>query len=144
MELVQATDPAHKKAAIHTIRELIDGGFAGLDCYDHEIFVVDAATPEQRDNADVALDVLGASFRQVGPFGSPAVRIECHLPRWVRAEFHLDEPGAPELIVPLASRAVIRREQLRELDPTASEATLAQAATLDVLIDDIARNGATV
>lgn len=143
MKLVTATDRAQQAAAIHTIQELIDGGFAGLDCYDHEIFVVDAPTEGQRDHADVALDLLGASFRQVGTFGGKPVRLECHLPRWVRAEFRLDEPGAPELIVPLASRAVIRREQLRQLDPTASEATLMGAATLDVLIDDVTR-GATL
>lgn len=104
-------DNAAKKAALNTLRELLDSGLAGLDCYDHDIFVVDAPTRLQLDYADVALDILGASFRQVGAFGSPPARIECHLPRWVRAELGLDSPEAPELIVPLASRGV-RLDQL--------------------------------
>lgn len=144
MRLIHTSDRAQQAAALHTIHELIDGGFAGLDCYDHQIFVVDAPTREQHDHADVALDLLGASFRQVGPFGGHASRLECHLPTWVRAELGLDRQGAPELIVPLASRAVTRRrDQLRSLDPTAPELMLTEAATLDVLIDDI-RNGARV
>lgn len=132
-------DRAVQVAAINTVQELMDAGLAGLDCYDHEIFVVDAP-PEQRDLADVALDNLGATFRQVGPFGAVPTRLECHLPRWVRAELRLDVTGAPELIVPLASRAVTRREELRMVDPTASETTLTATAVLHTLIDDVSRS----
>lgn len=97
-------DRATRAAALATIRELIGAGLAGVDTYDDDIFVVDAPTRVQLDNADVALDVLGASFRQVGPLGVWAPRIECHLPREVRRELGLDLPGAPRLLTPLCSR----------------------------------------
>jgi hypothetical protein len=95
------TDNATRAAALKTIRELLASGLAGNDCYDHDVFVVDAPTRELRDHAEVALDVLGAAFLK-----DNRASIRCELPRWVRAELGLDGPDAPELIVPLASRAL--------------------------------------
>jgi hypothetical protein len=111
MRLVNSADRAQQAAAINTIRELLDSGIAGLDCYDTEIFVVDAPAKEIRDNADVALDVLGASFHRDGAFGATRGVLQCWLPRWVRVELDLERRDAPRLIVPLASRAV-RLDQL--------------------------------
>jgi hypothetical protein len=97
-------DTATQAAAINTIRELIDAGLAGNDVYDPDRFVVDPPAREMRDNAEVALDCLGATFLR-----DNGQTIECLLPRWVRAELRLDGPNPPEMIVPLASRGVRSR-----------------------------------
>lgn len=106
-------DRAAQKAAINTIRELIDAGLAGNDCYQHEIFVVDAPQV-QRDLADVALDILGAPQYRQGAFRSERHVLQAQLPHWVRVELDLDKPGAPEIVVPLCSRAVEMYERERE------------------------------
>src|SRR5690242_8125131 len=80
-------DRAAQKAALRTIQELIDCGLAGLDCYSHDIFVVDPPDQTIRDRADVALDILGAEFHRQGAYGAPRGMLQCRLPHWVRAEF---------------------------------------------------------
>jgi hypothetical protein len=99
------TDRPAQAAAINTLRELIATGLAGLDCYDPDIFVVDAPD-EQRDHADVALDNLGAMMLRDGAFGIHRRVLQCRIPEWVRAQLDLNRVDAPQLIVPLASRAV--------------------------------------
>lgn len=108
-------DRASQSAALKTIRELITCGIAGLDCYDRDVFIVDAATAEIRDNADVALDVLGAEMIRDGAYGAPKAMLQCRLPHWVRIEFGLDGISPPLIIVPLASRGVGDTRSAREL-----------------------------
>lgn len=126
-------DRAAQAGALNTIRELIACGFAGLDCYDRDIFIVDAATQEIRDNADVALDVLGGEMIRDGAYGAPKSLLQCRLRPWVRAELELDRLGAPEIVVPLASRSVGDTVAARELGGVT-------ALTLDRLTDDVARS----
>lgn len=121
-------DRAAQKAALHTIQELIDCGLAGNDVYDRSLFIVDPPDQTIRDRADVALDILGASMVRDGAYGASRKQLQCHLPGWVRAEFGLDLPGAPELITPLASRGLS--------DPGAVVGSLAMAS-LDRLIDEV-------
>lgn len=113
MKLV--TDRATQAAALNTIRELIAAGLAGLDCYDRDIFVVDAPTAEIRDNADVALDHLGAQMIRDGAYGAPRSMLQCRLNTWVRRELDLDRLGAPEIVVPLASRGLMSGTERAEL-----------------------------
>jgi hypothetical protein len=94
-------DNTTRKAALNTIRELIAAGLAGRDVYQPDVFIVDAPTRELRDHAEIALDLLGAAFLKDN---RAAVRVE--LPAWVRAELKLDGPDAPQLVTPLASRAL--------------------------------------
>lgn len=103
-------DNAAKAAAMNTLRELMACGLAGNDCYDPDIFVVDAPQ-DQRDLADVACDILGGSFHRDGAFGAPVGALQVRLPHWARVELGLDRRDAPTLIVPLASRGV-RLDQL--------------------------------
>lgn len=128
-------DRATEAAAVNTLRKLIDQGFAGLDCYDASIFVVDAPTDELRDYADVAIGVLNGQFHRDGAYGAPKRCLQAQLPSWVRAELGLDGPDAPELIMPLASRALGYRESV---DPGAIVGSLA-LASLDRLIDEVQR-----
>lgn len=100
------TDNATEAAALNTLRELIGAGLAGVDCYDRTVFVVDVPTKGMRDNADVALDVLGSEMLKDGAFGAPKWALQARLKTWVSRELGLDRLGAPEIIVPLASRAV--------------------------------------
>lgn len=88
-----------EKPAIRILRILIECGMAGLDCYDHASFIVDLPPGEQRDSAEIALDCLGAIHELEG------TRFRCELPGFVRTELGLDGPYAPELLMPLASRA---------------------------------------
>ena len=126
-------DRAAQAAALNTIRELIAAGVAGLDCYDRDIFIVDATTQEIRDNADVALDVLGGQMIRDGAYGAPASMLQCRLPYWARLELDLERLGAPEIIVPLASRSVGETRAARELGGVT-------ALSMDRLIDDVARS----
>lgn len=96
-------------AALRILRTLIEAGMAGLDCYDHSSFIVDLPFGEQRDSAEIALDCLGAIHH---PEGS---RLRCELPGFVRDELGLDTPGARELLMPLANRAVDLLEVTRNL-----------------------------
>lgn len=131
-------DRAAQKAALKTIRELIDAGLAGNDSYQHEIFVVDAP-PEQRDLADVALDILGASFHRPGAFASQRHVLQCQLPHWVRAELDLDKPDAPKLVTPLCSSALARAEHRMDVEYARSLQAAASANTvLDVVFGPVA------
>jgi hypothetical protein len=96
------SDPALEQAALVTVRELMAAGLAGLDAGDDQLFAVDAPA-EQRDLAEVALDHLGASFLRDGAYGVQLQILMCLLPRWVRAELELDEPGAPRLQLPVTA-----------------------------------------
>jgi hypothetical protein len=98
-------DNAAKRAALNTLRELIAAGLAGNDCYDPELFVIDAPK-EQRDLGDVACDILGCEGYRDGAFGHPRQHFLCRLPYWVRVELGLNEKDAPQIVVPLASRGV--------------------------------------
>ena len=117
-------DRAAQSGALNTIRELIQSGHAGLDCYDRDIFVVDPFDQAMRDHADIALDVLGGEMIRDGAYGTPKSMLQCRLPRWVRAELELDRLGAPEIVVPLASRAL----DYRTIDPDAAAGSFAAAS----------------
>lgn len=91
-------DNTTRAAALNTIRELVNNGYAGHDCYDPDRFVVDTASKEMRDNAEVALDQLGATFLR-----DNGQSVVCLLPRWAWAELG---GSLPEIVVPLASRGV--------------------------------------
>lgn len=128
------SDRATQAAALNTIRELIAAGIAGLDCYDRDIFCVDAPTQEIRDNADVALDQLGAQMIRDGAYGAPRAVLQCRLNTWVRRELDLDRLGAPELVMPLASRGSMSGEERLELQ-TGME--LKSAAYVNRAIDEV-------
>lgn len=110
-----AADNTTEAAALNTLRELIAAGLAGVDCYDHDIFVVDA--PQAiRDNAEVALDQLRADFHKDGAFGAPKNVLQARLPQWAVRELRLDRLGAPQIVVPLASRSVMSGEDRMQLE----------------------------
>lgn len=99
-------DAAVRAAALNTVRELIGAGLAGLDSVDCDIFVVDA--PQAlRDNADVALDHLGASFHRQGAYRAPVSVLQCRLPVWVSRELGLFEPDAPRIDIAILDRAEV-------------------------------------
>ena len=112
--------PDNNAEALATLKELIAEGLAGNDVYQAEIFCVDTPDPEQRDQAETALDQLHASFHKNGAYGAPRSVIQCRLPRWVRAELGLDERNAPTVVVPLASRGLTAAEH-RELGSSPGE-----------------------
>jgi hypothetical protein len=125
------------KMALETTRELIAAGVAGLDAHDDDIFVVNPPSRQIRDEADIALDLLSAEFHRDGAFGAPREALQCRLPAWVRRELRLDEPDAPRISLPLASRG-LGDEQAAELGATQLERELLGA--LAVATDRLLRS----
>lgn len=96
---------AVREAALDTLRDLMGQGFAGLDQYDDQRFVVDCPEPFLTQGED-ALDDLDAYFLQTSPLGVKPAHVAAHLPNRVYLELGLDSRDAPRLIVPLASRRI--------------------------------------
>lgn len=103
---LRAASTIGRAAALSTLRDLIRQGFAGLDQYDDTRFVVDA--PQAfLEEAEVALDALGAHFLKTAPPGVTPNHVSVLLPSRARDELGLDAADAPRLNVPLASRRVV-------------------------------------
>lgn len=96
-----------QRTALTTLRRLIKGGFAGVDEYDHTLFVIDAATQDDQDAGDVACDLLGGSALRPEFFRMPSTVVMYRLPEWARRELGLDGAGAPTVCVPLCSRRAV-------------------------------------
>lgn len=90
---------------LNILRTLIRQGYAGVDQYDDNRFVIDAPEPFRTQGED-ACDEVGASFVKTAPPGVRSAQVVCILPSRVYMALGLDEPDAPRLMVPLASRRV--------------------------------------
>lgn len=93
-----------REASISWLRVKMFDGTAGLDPFDAAVMIVEVASPDRAWR----LNLIGAILWEhphVRPDHSTCIRVRAILEADVRMLLGLDEPGAPTLETPLASRA---------------------------------------
>lgn len=93
-----------RDAAIEWLRMKMIGGRAGLDAHDQAVMIVEVPSPDHAWRLDLIGTVL-LDHPFVRPDRSTCIRVRAILEADVRQQLRLDEPGAPILETPLASRA---------------------------------------
>lgn len=100
------TEAAERDASISWLRVKMFEGTAGLDPWDAAVMIVEVASPDRAWRLDLIGTVIG-EHPHVRPDRSTCTRVRAILEADVRQELGLDEPGAPTLETPLASRRTV-------------------------------------
>lgn len=99
------TESDERDASISWLRVKLFDGTAGLDPWDASVLIVEVPSPDRAWRLDLIGTVL-LDHPHVRPDRSTCTRVRAILEADVRLQLGLDEPGAPTLETPLASRAV--------------------------------------